>query len=348
MSEAKLVQVADLSETAWYTAPGDSADLEESKDSEEDTIFGQAWTSQQPTLNSWTLSTNARYRGFAGYKSAVRRSGTPTAFTGVPLSQEDGQTYIVDSISDTPWDWNSDIVIEDNATTVDDADIVEIDPLFGRVVFADDYTVTGPVTASGDRFPLSTFGKANTFDLTQNADTTETTSFEEAATNGGWMTMRPTLRSAELSLTAFYREDTDFTTPLRDNEQFVIELDPAGNGESLARGIFRVSSESNSGDVGGDEETSVDFVLSVPNGFRPFSWYHESTTNIPDALKLLLDSWTQGDNVKARYLPLGQDNEGRKGEGVITDISMSSDVNGLVEFDVSLEGSGKLDKINTT
>ena len=349
MSEAKLIQVADLDETTWYTVPGDTGDYEENKDAEEDTIFGQAWTSNQPTLGSFTMSSNARYRGFAGYKSALRRTGTATSFTDELSAEEEySNTYIIDDQSNTPWDWNSSIVIEEDGVETDSDDIVEIDPLFGRVVFREGYTVTEPVTVSGDRFPMETFGKANTFDLSQSADTTPTTSFEDAQDNGGWMTMRPTLRTAELSLTSFYREDNDFTTPLRDEEQFIVEIDPAGNGESLARGIFRISTESNSGDVGGDEETSVDFVLSVPDGFRPFSWLHEENSTIPEALKLIIDSWAAGDNIMARYLPLGADNEGRKGEVVITDLSMSSDVEGLVEFDLSFEGTGAPEDIGTT
>ena len=350
MPEAKLIQVADLDETAWLTIPGDTGDFEESKDADEDTIFGQAWTSNQPTLASWTVGSNARYRGFAGYKSALRRTGTPTSFTGVAMSEEEpySNTYVVDDQTNTPWDWTSDIVIEDDGTEVAAENIVEIDPLFGRVVFTEAYTVSGPITASGDRFPMETFGRANQFDLSQSADTTPTTSFEDAQDNGGYMTMRPTLRTAELSLTSFYREENDFSTPLRDEEQFIMEIDPAGNGESLARGIFRISNESNTGDVGGDEETSVDFVLSVPDGFRPFSWLHEPNSTIPEALKLIIDSWAAGENIKVRYLPLGADKEGRKGEVVITDLSMSSDVEGLVEFDLSFEGTGAVEDVNIT
>lgn len=348
MSKAKLVQIADKDESEWYTLPGDTADIEESKDTSEDTIFGQSWTSNQPTLASWNVSGNARYRGFAGYKTTIRRSGTATSFSDDTLSQEDGQTYITDEPSNTPWDWDSDIVIEDDGTEVDDENIVEIDPLHGRVTFTEDYEVSGPITASGDYLPLETFGNANSFDLTQSADTTETTSFEIAQDNGGFQTIRPTLRTAELSLEAFYRSDNDFTEPLRDDEQFVVEIDAAGNGESLARGIFRVSTESNSGDVGGDENTSVDLVLSVPDGFRPFSWKHEDDSKIPKAVKLLLDKWSEQENVAVRYLPEGIDNPGKKGEAVITDLSMSSDVTGLVEFDVTLDGTGKLEEVFTT
>lgn len=348
MAGAKIIRVADLNETEWFNIPGSTGDLSREKDAADDTIFGASWTSEQPTLINWSVSADAFYRGFAGYRSVLRRMGTPTSFTNQAMEQEDGQTYIISDLDFTPWNWQEDIVVEDGAVAVDSSDIVEIDPLFGRVTFADDYVVSGPITVSGEYFPLETFGNANSFDLTQTADTTETTSFEIAQDNGGFMTMRPTLRTASLSLTAFYRSDNDFDEPLREDEQFIVEIDPAGNGETRARGIYRVQTNSQTGDVGGDEESTVDLVLSVPEGFVPFSWYFEEENNMPGGLRLILNAYLNRENVMVEYLPEGLGEPGNKGEVIITDTSLSSEVNGIVEASIELQGTGRLESINVS
>ena len=346
MAGAKIIRVADLDETEWFNIPGSTGDLSREKDAANDTIFGASWTSEQPTLINWSVSADAFYRGFAGYRSVLRRMGTSTAFTSQAMEVEDGQTYIVTDLTQTPWNWNETLTVSDDGVAVDSDDIVEIDPLFGRVTFAEDYVVSGAVTVTGERYPLETFGNANAFDLTQTADTTETTSFEIAQANGGFMTMRPTLRTASLSLTAFYRSDNDFDEPLREDEQFIVEIDPAGNGETLARGIYRVQTNSQSGDVGGDEESNVDLVLSVPEGFVPFSWYFEEENAMPAGLRLILQSYLARENIMVEYLPEGLGEPGNKGEVVITDTSLSSEVNGIVEASIELQGTGALTEVN--
>lgn len=348
MSEAKIVRVANLAMDEWFTLPGNTADFNETKDSGDDTVFGASFTSTQPTLTTWGVTGNALYRGFAGYRSQIRRMGTPTSFSSESMEQEDGQTYIITNQTRAPWNWEEDIDVEDNGAPVDAEDIVAIDPLFGRITFADSYTVTGPVTVSGEYFPLESFGNANAFDLTQTADTTMTTSFEIAQANGGYATMRPTLRNSDASLTAFYRDDNDFTEPLREEEQFIVEFDIAGNGDSLCRGIYRVQSESQTGDVGGDEESTVELVLSVPEGIVPFSWLFDEDSTIPGGLKLIIESWLARENIMVEYLPEGLNNPGKRGEVVITDVSISSDVEGLVEASVSLEGNGAVNDVNVS
>lgn len=350
MSTAKVVQVRKAGTTdPWAILPGSTADFNVEQGEAEDTIFGASYTSNQTTITGWSISANAYYRGFAGYNSTIKKSGTPTVFTGQsmsPTSRDD--EFIIDDQSLTPWNYNNDVTVNVNGTPADPDNIESIDPMFGRVVFAAGVVdeVYDVVTVTGEYLPLTAFGNAYSFDLTQNSDTTETTSFEIAQGNGGYSTHRPTLRTVSLSLSAFYRATNDFLDLLQTRDDFVVEINPDGNDKSIARGVFRVSSESNSGDVGGDEETTVELVLAVPEGYVPFSWYHEPDTTMPDGLLTILDAFVFQDNLEVRYLPEGPGGLGKEGEVVLTDASISSEVEGIVEASFDATGTGPFTQIN--
>lgn len=346
-SNAKVVRVRKAgSGDSFALIPGNTADFSVELGSADDTIFGASYTSTQTTLGSWEISSNALYRGFAGYNSVIKKTASPTPISNKPMSVEDGNTYIINDISLTPWDWNEDIIVSDDEGPISSDEIKAIDPLFGRVTFVDGFTPDGNVTVDAVVLGLVPFGKAMSFDLSQTCDTTETTSFEVAQANGGYSTHRPTLREVSLSLSAFYRSDAEFLALLDSREKFVVEINPDGEGKSIARGVFRIQNESNSGDVGGDEETSVEFVLAVPEGFVPFSWYHDSTTTMPVGLRRILDAYVNQDNLDVEYLPEGVGNLGKGGEVVLTDASISSSVDGIVEASFSAMGTGVFTVLN--
>lgn len=347
--DAKILQVSDDGGNNWYTLPGNTADLNREASQLTDTIFGETFSSSESGLINWSISGNALYRGFAGYNSVIRKTGTSTSFTGENLSQVGtSQTYRIDDNSKSVWDWTQSVTIKDSGSAVSDSNIDEINYVQGEVTFVPGYTVSGPVTADGNYLPTSPFGKANSFTLTQSADTTDTTDFETAQSNGGFMTMRPTLLTSDLELGSFYRVATDFWDVLKNRDQFVIEVDAEGNGNSVARGIYKVLTYNQSGDVGGDEEETVNFGLNVPDQVLPFSWKHLSGSNIPTGLKKVLDAWEAKNELLARYLPDGEGKEGYEGNVIVTDTSLSSGIDAMVEASVTLQGTGKLTKINET
>lgn len=349
MSDAKLVRVRKAgSGDPFVTLPGNTADISIEGNNLEDTIFGQRWESGETGLIDWGVSANALYRGFAGYNSTIRKSGTPTAFTDEAMSVEDGLNYVIDDDTKTPWDWTAGVIVEDDNEVVDDEDIESIDYLFGRVTFVDGYTVDGDITVSGEYLPLSDFGQAMSFDLTQTADTTETTSFEIAQENGGFRTFRATLRNADLDMTSFYRADNSFFSDLEERDDFIIEITPDPEGLTAMRGIYKTLSVDHSGDVGGDEESTVSFVLSVPEDVEPLSWYFDDDSTIPAGLKVLIDAFLNRDNIEVQYLPEGDGNRGFQGEAVVTDTSLSSGVDDMVEASVELQGTDTLEEINVS
>lgn len=362
MADAKTIQVAEITDFTdggstvasifdvdgviaskanpgtFYVVPGDQGDWNEERAAEEDTIFGANFTSNQPTLGSFTVSCNARYRGFAGYNSNLLRPTESTTGKTVTLTQEEGLIYKA-PLADTPWDWNEDVVVKVDGTT--STAIEWIDYLFGRVKFVEGTTITAPVTADVEVMSLETYGNATDFDLSQTANITETTSFGNAQANGGWQENKPSLREGDISLNAFYRHDSEYKEQLRDGDTVLVEIQLDGDSHSFARGIYRVSSVNNSGGVGGDETSSVDLVLSVPNNVEfPFAWHHDAQSTIPTALKTILTAWERAEPIVVEYYPFGTDQDGEKGIVWTTDVSLSSSVTGLVEANFTGTGTG--------
>jgi len=333
----------------YFQLPGNTGDITFEGNQLEDTIFGQEFSSSETGLINWSVSGNAMYRGFAGYNSIIRRNGTTgTAFTGETLSQVDStQTYRVDDTTKNVWDWSATTTVYDNGTPVADGDIEEINYLFGEVTFVSGYSVTGPITADGSYFTMSTYGRANNFSLTQSADTTDTTSFEDAQANGGFNEFRATLLTADLELSGFYRSSNDGFGDLGDRNEFVVELDVAGDGTSIARGVYKVSSYNQSGDVGGDEESTLSLTLAIPEGVKPFGWQHASNSTIPQGLLIIQNGWIDRTPIYVEYLPEGQGEYGYTGQAIVTDASISSGVDAMVEASVSLQGSGTVSEIGT-
>ena len=121
----------------------------------------------------------------------------------------------------------------------------------------------------------------------------------------------------------------------------IIEIKPDGNAESMCRGFFKPMSTGQSGEVGGTEDETITFELSVPysstSTITPFSWSHAVGSGIPDAVKTVLDSWEAESLIYVKYLHDGIN--GWKGQSVITDFSLSSGISAMNEFSFSAQGS---------
>lgn len=336
-------------DVTYYVLPGNTGDISFEGSQLDDTIFGQEFSSSETGLINWTVSGNALYRGFAGYNSIVRRNGAATtSFTGETLAQVDSsQTYRISDPTKAVWDWDAGVTIKDGGTPVVASNIEEIDYLFGEVTFVSGYSPTGSITADGEFYTMATYGRANSFSLTQTADTTDTTSFEDAQANGGFNEFRATLLTADLELSGFYRSDNDNFGELSNRNSFILELDVAGDGTSIARGVYKVGSASQSGDVGGDEESTLSLTLAVPEGIKPFGWQHSSASIIPQGLLVIQDGWINRTPIYVEYLPEGQGKYGYTGQAIVTDASISSGVDAMVEASVSLQGTSTCSEIGT-
>ncbi len=344
---AKVVQVALTTSGATANIiPGATADLNRDGTQIDDTIFGQIFSSVQPGLINWGVTANAFYKGFAGYVATIKKGGTPTAFTdeamdGVGLP---ANTFKITDATKNLWDRTATFTFNDTGLSgsppIAAGAIVSINHLQGQVTL--DGSETGPIEVTGTYLPLAAFGKANTFNLTSTAEVIDTTAFEDAQGNSGFNVFSQTLLSASLELSGFYDLANDFFTDLKNRVEVVIEINPDGSDLSVARGLFKMATDSQTGDVAGAETETVNFFLSVPEGLgaAPFQWTHDSTTTLSQAIIDLLTVWAAQDEIIVDYLPDGV--TGFQGNAVVTDISLAGGVDVMNEFTVALQGTGTL------
>jgi len=342
-TESKLVQVS-LDDITYATLPGSSGEISIESSDNDNTIYGNVFSSSIPGVRDWTISGNAWLRETAGFNATVKRQGEPTVFTGEVMGLVESQTYQVTDFTKSIFDYNGGVVISDGATEVGESDIKEIDYMFGRVTFVSGYVVTGPITADGQYLPTVSFGCANDVSLTQNAEATLSSCFEITQSENGFNTYDSGLKTVGMELSGFYRVGNDFFQTLVDNETLIIEVDWEGDGQTISRGVFKLQSTSQSGDVGAQEEYSATFNLFVPENVLPFSWYFGPDSKAPQGMKYIIDSWINRQNLFVKYYPKGDVSGQRmyKGEVVVTDTSMSTSVDSIAELSLSGQGDGEL------
>ena len=338
---SKNVSVSN-DDVTYHTLPGSTADLSEEVGTADDSVFGTTFSSIQATLNTWSSSSNGYFKGFPGYRATLKRAGTPTSFSGEATTEQGGVYYITDRTKSI-WDRTT-VTVKDGGSPVNSADIDYIDYLQGGVVFVSSYSPSGDITVDGDYLPTSPICYAQTFTLTQSADTENVTDFCDAQDNGGYGVFSYNQQSVELSLDGFFNEASDFADDLASRETVIIEVNPDGNNESVARGYFMVTSRSQSGDVGSTETESVTYSLQVPEGIvKPFSWYHASNTSLPKAVKTILDAWENREELYYRYATENATNR-RAGKVLVSDCSLSSGVEDINDFSFDFQGTGELAK----
>lgn len=331
----------------WRELPGQSGSLNVNGENIDDTVFNPAgFSSIQPGLINWTMSTNALYRGLAGYNATIKKSGTSTLFEDEECSLVSGNTYQIDDITKRCFDFSKAVIVYDDASPVN-SDYYTIDFMHGKITFsgAGIPSSGSSITVSGYYLPLATFSSAETFSLGMTANTRNRTSFNVAQANGGFYVYGYGLRTVGLSLSGFYDTTYDIYTLLKERDFFVIEICPDGNGKSIARGVFVCASKSQDGPVGSDESESIEFSLYIANDVNgnaiiPFSWHHESDTTLPQVIRDIIYAWEEKVSLWGQYLPNGS--EGNQGETIVTDCTLSSGISDMNAFNVSLQGSGEL------
>lgn len=326
----------------WYTLPGNAGEFNDEGDQIDDTIFGNTFSSTQPGLITWSANAQAFYKGFAGYTAVIKGSGTPTPSVNNAMTLVSGKTYKITDATKNMWDHSAGAVIKDGGVAVDVANIQEINYLFGTVTFVSSFTPGGAVTADVSYMLSTEIARANSFTLTQTQATIDKTDYPTAHANDGYRVFEPGLRTISLELGGFYDETDAVWEILEDRSDMIIEINPDGSGLSVARGIFKLVTRNQSGDVGALEEQTRTFNLSVPqNVDTVFSWIHDGNTTLSMAIRILLDSFIDQTLPYVRYLPEGYDHVVFEGQGVLTDVSLSSSLDAMNEFTANIQGSDK-------
>lgn len=342
---AKIIQISDDSGTNKYTLPGGTGDISKEASQISDTIFGQTFDSNEVGLIQWNVSANALYKGFAGYLSKIYKQGSTTAVAAEACTLLSGKIYQIDDITKRIWDRAIAIAVLDGVTDVTD-EVESIDYLFGKVTFVSTYTVIGAVTVDINYFPLVVLGKGRSFTLTMQANNIDTTTFELAQANGGYMTNDPGLRTVAIDL-----EGVEDTTGALDDElaarnELIVEIDAVGDGLALARGFFKVINYSSGGDVGNLEEETVSFSLNVPEPNIanpqtidiPFGWQIGAAATMSVAIQKIITAWENETKLDVYYLPDGTN--GDTGQIIVTETTMSTGLDAMVEFNLEFTGDG--------
>lgn len=341
---AKRVQISS-DDTTYYTLPGNSGEFRNEAGELDDTIFGQDYKSSEAGLISWTVQANAVYKGFAGYQVDIKKSGSATGFTTEACTLVSGKTYKITDTTKNVWDRTASFTIFDGG--VDKTAFVEsIDYLMGRVTFLSSYTVTGAVTVTGSSLAMTVLASYRNFTLTQTLDPIDNTDIPTAQANSGHRTFSAGLKTVSMEVSGVYASSNAYRTALVARTEVIIEINPNGSGDSIARGFFKYVGTGQSGNVGALEEETVSFRLQVPTTsllYRPFSWVYGASTTLSTAVQKALDAFLAGSSVYVKYLADGS--TGAKGAAVITDVTLSGGLDGMNEFSVNFQGSGALTTI---
>ena len=339
---AKKIQVSSDGGTSWGTLPGSSGDFKDAGGSIDDTIFGQSFASSEVGLLSPQVTANGLYKGFAGYVATIKKSGTSTSMVAESMSLLSGKTYQIDTASRNLWDHSATFTFKDTGTAVNSADIANVNYLLGQVTFANTYTPAGAITVDGNYFPLASVGKANSFTLNQSANMKDETDFDIAQTNGGYKFFTAGLKTVNLTASGIYAAANGFQALLEGRSEFIIELNPDGTGKSIARGFFKLSDRSQSGNVGDVEAEDITFNLNVPDVadlLTPFTWQHLATTTLNIAIRDSLTSWQDGTAIKLRYLPDGV--SGFEVDALVASMNLTGGLEVMNDFAATFQAIGQ-------
>lgn len=208
--------------------------------------------------------------GSPGWKALVKRSGTSTAFTDEPAVLVSGQTYQVSDPAKQVWDRDVPVLVRDNGAPVDPANIERIDYLFGKVTLAAGYTVTGPVTVSGNYLPMQPIAGANAYTLNHTAELLDDTDFEHASTTGH-RRRQYGLQDVSASITRWDDLTGHFAEVIAQGKVVVLEVKP-GEGTEKFRAFMLVETANRSGDVAALESEELSFQLDGDGVGKAFSW----------------------------------------------------------------------------
>jgi hypothetical protein len=338
---AKVVQVSSDGGSNYFTLPGGTGEFNDDAGAIDDTIFGAVYSSFQPGLLGFSANANALYKGFAGYVAKILQPGAPTAFTTEACTLVTGKIFKIDDITKNVWDRATPVVVFDNAID-HTVDVLNIDYLFGRVEFKTAYSVTEPITVTGESFPMTQLGKGRTFTLTQTAAVVDDTDFASAQVGSGYRSVLPGLKSVALELGGVYDVTEGLRALLQARSETIIEINPDGAGLSNARGFFKPATEAQSGNVGDLEDETTTFTLFVPDEalmLTPFNWIHDNAvdpTTLSQAVRIILQSWLDGTIIDVNYLYDGVN--GQTGKVIVTDVSLTGGLEVMNEFAATFMG----------
>lgn len=344
----KRVQVSSDGGSSYVTMPGNQAELTNIElGNTTDTIYGQEFDSQQPSLGKWGVSTNALFKGVAGYNAVIKKSGTAVTMTAEACALVTSKTYQVTDTTKRLISWADTLVVLDNAVDKT-ADVESVDYLTGKVTFGAAYTVTGPITVTGKYMPLTQIAKGRSFNLRQTVTEIDETGYDDAQANNGFMVYANGLKSVSLELGGIFASSATWPAlaATRGIVYVQVDLDASNPGKNIFSGFFKIMSTRQSGNQGDVESQTVQLQLWVPEGslvVRPFGWDIAAASTMSSAVQKCLAAFANGTVLDIRYLPTGAigASNGTEGEVIITEFSLANAIDGQNEFSATFRGTGE-------
>lgn len=341
---AKRVRVSSDNQVTWYTLPGSSGEKRTNMAAVDDTVFGQNWQSQSPSIGDWSVTGSSFFKGIAGYTANIRSGGTPVQVTGGATTLVTGKTYQINNTAQRFMSYANAIVVKVSAVD-QTAQVLSIDYLNGTVTFKAAYSPGAAPTIDYYYVPLTTLGKARSFKLQQQAAEIDTTDYATAAANGGWRTYQQGLRNVSLELSNVWNSSNDFLTSLAARNLLYIDISPNNvegtTAETMFRGFFKYLGLDASGNVGALEEETLKMGLYVPDGSlvqQPFAWYFGSASVMNQAVQIAVNAWQNGTVIDVEYSPDGT--VGVRGDCIVTEASLNNSFDGQNEFSFTFRGVG--------
>jgi hypothetical protein len=337
---AKRIRISDDAGANYYTFPGSTGDMRRELASVNDTIFGQNFQSNQPSIGNWQVTCNSFFKGVAGYIAQLKVGGTPVVMTAEPTTLVSGKTYQITNAAKRIISYLAAVTVKD-AGVDRTANVQSIDYLNGTVTFLAAYTVTGAVTIDGQYVPTAAAGRARSFTLTQTAAEIDTTDYATATANGGWRTYDPGLCTTRLELRGVYDSTQGLQAALASRAIVYVDVAPANDTNTIFRGFFKRTTFGQSGDVGALEDSTTTLDLWVPDGSlveRPFGWYLSASTTLNLAVRKALAAWQGQTKPLIQYLPDGTNGFG--GSAIVTEATLANTFDGQNEFRFTFRGDG--------
>ena len=208
------------------------------------------------------------------YLAQISTLGTPTQFTGEPMTSLGGNAYQITDTTKRVWDRATPPTFKDGngaviqgkqfqfpiQTPLTWGDAIQVDYLFGKATFPS--AVVEPVTVDGKYMAQSSVLKAKSYNLDWASEILDATAYSKAQASGGYRSGKVYgLGDVSITLSRWHDADTRVRDALTGRSTLLLEIKPAASGGEVYRAWVVVESDQNSGDVGSIEEEQITLQL---------------------------------------------------------------------------------------
>lgn len=199
-----------------------------------------------------------------GYKARVYMTGTSTSMTDEPMTQSGAtKTYYTTDADKNIWDPTQTFVIKDNAVTVATSNY-ELNYLLGKVTFDAGYSVTGPVTVTGNYLPYFEISTCRSFSLNLTVQDLDSTTLGDEAMSRlmGLIDATGTVERFDIGEDDYDTVGTSGVTvfdALSSRSAKVIEIDPTTDSGTVFRVMTRFQADEVAAEVDGLQTGGLSF-----------------------------------------------------------------------------------------